>query len=330
MMARTRTSGPEPRMPPTLDLVTVVFSRETDLLRRQARSIARFLSPEGLGRIRVIVNDRDEDACVAAVEALRPDYGALADRLEVVHPDALLALRPRGLGPHRVGQWLRYLATRHRPLSPFGRKGGWNGNRGWPVQQALKLAAARLGEGRFVLILDAKNHFIRPVSVASFVSPEGRARTYMNRPGDKQWDWIQPSFRLMGVAPPPRDAPSPPTVTPVCVSRAVLGECLDDLERRVGPVEAFFARARQDETEFMLLYAHVVGRHGSWQAVFDPGLISPATIFLRSDPASIDRVVRQAESGEVEVFSVHGSRVATLEPEFRRRVEAIWAERGLD
>jgi hypothetical protein len=317
-------------MPPMLDLVTVVFSREMELLRRQARSIARFLAPEGLGRIRVIVNDRDEDACVAAVEAVRPEYGALADRLEVVRPATLFALRPRALGPQGVRQWLRYLATRHRRRSPFGQKGGWNGNRGWAVQQALKLAAARLGEGRFVLILDAKNHFIRPVSVASFVSPEGRARTYTNRPGDKQWSWIPPSFRLMGVPPPPRDAPAPPTVTPVCVSRAVLGDCLDDLERRVGPAEAFFARARGNATEFMLLYAHVVGRHGSWQAVFDPGLVPPATIFGRSDAAFIDHVVRRAESGEAEVFSVHGSRVATLEPEVRRRVEAIWAERGLD
>jgi hypothetical protein len=316
-------------MPPMLDLVTVVFSRETELLRRQARSIARFLSPEGIGRIRVIVNDRDEDACVAAVEALRPDYGPLADRLEVVRPDMLLALRPRALGPHGAAQWLLYLVTHQRQLWPFEQKGGWRGNRGWAVQQALKLAAARLGEGRFVLILDAKNHFIRPVSVASFVSPEGRARTYMHRPGDKQWEWIQPSFRLMGVPLPPRDAPAPPTVTPVCVSRAVLGECLDDLEGRVGPVEAFFARARESSTEFMLLYAHVVGRHGSWQAVFDPGLIPPATIFLRSDAAAIDRVARRAESGEAEIFSVHGSRVATLEPEARRRIEAIWAERGL-
>jgi hypothetical protein len=148
----------------TLDIVTVVFRKEVPLLRLQARSMARFLDPAGIGRVRVIVNDRRERVCCAAVEALRGDYGPFADRLEVVTPDALFALRPSGLGPRDWRQRAWLWGVRHGVLYPFGLKGGWRGNRGWRIQQALKLAAGRYGEAPFVLILDAKNHFIGPVS----------------------------------------------------------------------------------------------------------------------------------------------------------------------
>ncbi len=52
-----------------MDVVTVVFREELPLLALQARSIARFLDPDAVGRILVVVNDFHEDDCAAAVEA---------------------------------------------------------------------------------------------------------------------------------------------------------------------------------------------------------------------------------------------------------------------
>jgi hypothetical protein len=318
----------------TLSIATVVYSRELDLLRIQARSIDRFVKAEGIDRIIVVVNDAREQSCLVAVEDILSEYGRFADRVDVVVPDALFALRPRQYGARTPGQHLRTWFTRNRGVYPPGKKGGWRGNRGWSIQQALKLSVARYAGSEFVLLLDAKNHFVREVSVDSFVSPEGKARTYLRVPNDKQWLWIEASFRCLGVTPPARDAPAPPTVTPVCVPRAVLRGCLEALERRVGPVEAFFARKdpllRDNKgSEFMMLFAHVTGSCGGVARVYGTGLEPPATIHRRSTAEDVDRVLMRAERNETDILSVHSSRLATLSPEERQRLEAIWTACGL-
>jgi hypothetical protein len=312
-----------------LDLVTVVYRAELPLLRLQARSVARFLDPERIGRILVVVNDRFERACRRGVEALRPEYGAFADRLEVLTPDALFALRPAALGPRGTRQRLWSLGVRHGLLYPFGLKGGWRGNRGWRIQQALKLAIGRYGEGGFVLILDAKNHFIAPVSRSSFVSPAGRARSYEVVAGRTHWSWVGPSCALLGVEPPARETPVPPTVTPVVLPRAVLRAAVDAVEARVGPVEGFFMHGRKRQTEFMLIFAHVLSCHGTWGAVFDPGLRPAATIFGRAGPEEVAAVLDRAEAGGAEVFSVHSGQRGRLPAAVRARIEALWARLGL-
>jgi hypothetical protein len=312
-----------------LDVVTVVYGRELGLLRLQARSIARFLEPDGIGRVVVIVNDADEAAVAARVEAMRGDWGRFAGRLEVVLPDALFGLRPAACGARGLRQRCRLWLARHRRLYPFGVKSGWRGNRGWSVQQALKLAVARWGDSRFVLLLDAKNHFVREVGVGCFVGPDGRAKSYREPPIDKFRGWIVGSCRLLGVAAPPRAEPAPPTITPFVVARAVLLGALEALERRAGPAEAFFARARSSESEFMLIYAFACGLPGGWEAAFADGLVPPATVFRDSDAATIDRELGRAERGEAEVFSLHSARIRGLTPAERARIAALWRSRGL-
>ncbi len=313
----------------SLDLVTVVYRAEIGHLRLQARSIARFLDPAGIGRIVVIVNDADEDAVVAAVEALRPAYGPFADRLEVVRPDALFAARPARLGPRGLRQKARLWIARHRRLYPFGVKHGWRHNRGWSVQQALKLAVARHGDSPFLLLLDAKNHFVRPVSSASFVTADGRAKSFLRPPTDLYYTWIRGSFALFGIPPPPRDAPAPPTITPFAVPRAALLGTLEALEARVGPAEAFFARARSGTSEFMLIHAYVATLPGGWEAVFADAMVPPATLFRDADPATIDAELARAEGGEAEVFALHAARIPGLTPAERARMVALWRDRGL-
>jgi len=117
-----------------LDIVTVVYGRELPSLGLQAHSLARFLDPAGIERVFVVVNDADEAAVAARVEALRPAYGPFAGRLQVVTAEALFARRPAG--PRGLRQRAALWLTRHRRLYPFGVKGGWRGNRGWSVQQA--------------------------------------------------------------------------------------------------------------------------------------------------------------------------------------------------
>jgi hypothetical protein len=113
------------------------------------------------------------------------------------------------------------------------------------------------------------------------------------------------------------------------VPRAALLGTLEALEARVGPAESFFARARSGTSEFMLIYAHVTGLRGGWDAVFADGMVPPATLFRDADAATIDAELARAERGEAEVFSLHQARIPGLGPDQRARIAALWRDRGL-
>lgn len=312
-----------------IDIVTVVYTRERDMLRLQAQSIDRFLDPDLIGRIHVIINDVDEDDCLALMAELRPEYGRFADRVEFLRPAQLIALRPEPLTPRGLLAGSRDWFTANRFRYPLGVKWGWRGNRGWSAQQALKMLAARHGNGAFMLILDAKNHFIKPVTAGSFISEAGKARTGLIAPDALQSGWIKASFAKLGVPEQAAGTPVPPTVTPFVTPRETLRDCLDHFEKRFGPVETFFCRKKTSESEFMLLHAYVVGTYGDWMAQFDPGLIPAATIFRLTTDAEIDAALDSAESGEAEMMSVHQSRLGTLSDAQRARIEMIWERSGL-
>jgi hypothetical protein len=71
--------------------------------------------------------------------------------------------------------------------------------RAWRAQQVLKLEVARRVATEQYLLLDAKNHFVRPTTSADFWH-DGRIRTYIkDRP---QWrEWVLDSFDALGVTP---------------------------------------------------------------------------------------------------------------------------------
>lgn len=320
---------PDPS-PAALDLVTVVYGAEIVLLQLQARSIARFLDPAGIGEILVVVNDRDQAGCVERVRAILPDYGALADRVRILRPEDLFVLRPARLGPRGIWDRARAAFTAYRRFYPLGVKGGWRGNRGWAVQQALKLLAARCGSGANVLILDAKNHFVRPVSVASFVAPDGRSLARLAPPNPKHLRWNRFSFRRMGLPEPGPDDISLPTITPIVAPRAGLVAAVDAIEARIGPAETFFARKRTEESEFALINAFLASRPGGLLASFAPGLIPAATLWPGKDDAEIEGLLASVERGEVDVLSVHKRRLGKLSPQHLARLRAIWDAAGLD
>ena len=322
--------GAEAAAPGLLDLVTVVYGGEVAQLRLQARSIARFLDPEGIGRILILLNDRDAVGLRRRLEALRASYGPFASRVELIDAGTVFARRPPGFTPRGLRDRLEHALTHHRQMLPVGLKSGWRGNRGWSVQQALKLAVARVASGTHLLLLDAKNHFIRPVSRASFVAPDGRAKTYLTRPSDKHFLWIDGAFRLMGLSVPDREAPAPPTVTPFVIARGTLLACLTAIEARLGPVETFFARRHVEKSEFTLIHAAVIAATGRWETAFAPGLLPAATLHRNDDAARIGQTLTRAEAGTADILSVHTSRLGRLSAEEVGRLTAIWAAAGLE
>lgn len=311
-----------------IDVVTVVFREELPLLALQARSIARFFDPDAVARLLVVVNDVHEDATAAAVEALRPLYGPLAGRLEVVRPDGLTS--PRAWGPlrraelwyvrHGRGPLMRRLPRRDRLAS------GWRGNPGWSMQQAQKLLVVNAARAPHVLILDAKNFFVEPVGHATFVAADGRARTRRVAVEPLQRGWVEASFRKLGVdAAAPAEAP--PTTTPVVFETALMHEGVDALEARLGPLEVFFSLWKGRATEFMLMFAAIDRGQGLWWDRFAPGLPDSATIYAKGgDRAVLDLL---AAGTALPLMGLHRRVLRRIGGEARAALAAFWVGLGL-
>jgi len=110
-----------------LDIVTVVFREEIDILRVQAQSIDVYCDPDIVGNIYVVVNDNKD-----VTKLIDPIWwGRYADRVHVV------------------------------PCLMFNTDLSENG---WVSQQALKLLASSISYNQWAMVLDAKTILVRPLT----------------------------------------------------------------------------------------------------------------------------------------------------------------------
>jgi hypothetical protein len=148
-----------------IDYLVVAFRGDFGLLRLQARSMSRFLDPDSTGRILVVNNDDEPERFARRFEAeIRPDYGALGGRVELVPAAAVLAP-----GLRCSGYWR---------------------------QQAIKLRGHALARGPAYVTLDCKNILIRPLGAASFLRADGR----LMAPRRRLRDHLTGGMRYFGVA----------------------------------------------------------------------------------------------------------------------------------
>jgi hypothetical protein len=310
------------KVSPQLDFVTVVFRGELGALRLQARSLARFMAPHDVSSIFIVINDIDEVACFDAVQAILPEYGALRDRVQVLRPDAIL-------------RWPRAIDDMRSRLSAVwkrlrGRSGaGWRGRSGWFMQQALKLATARVTTAPVVVIMDAKNHLIAPCDSGVFATPDGRARATLMAYDDYHFNWLRNAHRFLGSPEPDRDAPNLPTTTPFVVTRDDLMATLAAVEARGSPVQGYFRPRPNQEIEFSLIAAWSSGQPGGWQARFVPDLPDANAIFRYADADQIERGISRAEAGASPFFAVHRAAADRLSVPDADRIAALWRRNGL-
>ncbi|AMY69638.1 DUF6492 family protein [Frigidibacter mobilis] len=317
----------------TIDFVTVCFRTELPLLRLQARSMDRFLDPAGVGRILVIANDEDEAACIAAFEAIRPDWGRHAPRVEFVRGTSLMPLRFRGPLDRLERAWVSgpRCAWRHwrdrlmgKPRTVYG----WALNSGWLMQQAFKLYAARRVTASHAVILDAKNFFVAPVGAGLFVTPDGRARAAMVPPIPKVRIWAEASARRIGGALTPRET-MPDSTTPVVLRTEDFVAGLDRIERAVGPLECFFARRSAQSTEFMMLYAATGGGNAAWEARFAP-IEAPWIYHLSATgPGDLARELAACATRAEPILALHRRWLFRIGAEDRAALSRYLVGRGL-
>jgi hypothetical protein len=311
-----------------IDIVTVVFSDELRLLRIQARSIARYFDPNALGKIFVIVNDVSERKCAAEVSGIISDYGIASHKVEIVSPRSLMSYKAPGV----AGWWDRAKMRYSKPYR-FIKKGklgaGWNGYSGWSMQQALKLLISKHVQSEHVVILDAKNHFIRPVGRHDFVSPNGLSFYNAAVPDPDDWSWAQRSFSLLGNGDFPMPSQMPPTITPFVLEKELFRDAVGRLESRVGPLEVLFAMGPNGATEFNLLFAIIETEFGGWDCNFAPGLKPALTTFRYDTPNQLEDKIHIAQNNENPIFSIHRAVLLRLPVQTRLLLERFWIDRGL-
>ena len=296
--------------------------------------MAAYFEIDDVEAIYVIINDKDEMSCADKVHSMLPLYGALRDRVRIIVPSEILewnfaqAIRPSFL--------LKRLIVHHRKFFFLRVNKGWRGNHGWLMQQAFKLCIARVVTSEFTLILDCKNFLVGPTTSFDFVSPCGRPKSNLRTPSPAQRTWIKRAFEIFAISAPGPEEQTAPSTTPFCIRTEILQDCLNEAERRLGPIEGYFgyrpfwARGGKKASEFMIMYAYVTYRFGGWLSIFDLGLPPAAAINRKMDDGTIEYMIDLVEQKKINVFSVHRSRVRDLNPVHLQRLRKILKDRNLE
>lgn len=317
-----------------ISIVTVVYQEEINFLKIQAQSLDVFFKHEDIDSICIIINDRHQRSCRDQVVAMLPMYGALSKKVKIFEPDQIIGEHKYDI--KRPLFMLKKLFVHYRSLIPIKIKSGWRGNNGWLTQQAFKLCVARVVKEGFVLILDSKNFFVNNVNIYDFVSNNHRARTLLVEPYKSNRRWIDNSFKIFGMNFSDYNELASLSRTPFCIRADILKDCLNEVERRIGPIEVYFGYrplwgkgTGHKASEFMLMYAYITYRFGNWKYVFDEGLLPASSINKGMKDHRVDHMISLVEKNEVNVFSVHKSRVHNLKAEHIKRIRQIFECRGL-
>lgn len=279
-----------------LAVVTVVFDAEVEMLGLQASSFARHVLPGALGEIVVVDNTRG---------GLR---GESRDRLVAtygVHRAAVSLLRPRDLGMGRGGS-------------------------GWRRQQALKLLAARQVAAPHSVVLDAKNHLVRPLRVADVVAADGRPRLpvhgYRNHPLRRELVRV---LEYAGLEPSQHLDRFTATIPPFAMRTDDVRALLDGVEARSG--RPFGAElVAQGLTEFFLSTAWLLRAGGVLEDVVDPLDATSPTVWP-SDLAAerVAGVVAESARNGSPFFAVHRRALVGADREALGTLTRFWVDAGL-
>ena len=300
----TRTVSPDPTPESaslrasveSLTLVTVVFDAEFGLLELQARSFAAFLDPTPVSAIIVIDNSR-RPMSRARRRSLLAAYGPFASRVTFLRSDEVATVPP---------------------------------TIGWRRQQVLKLRIADLVETSTYVVLDAKNHLIRPTGLGVFAAADGRPRGsfhhYDSHPLRATLEAVLGYFDL---DPAPRIARFTATSTPFILITRAARQLVAAVEQREGRefAEVFVERRF---TEFFLYSAWIESTGASLDELYDDSGIASPTVWPRG--RAQDRVASTLESAResgANFFAIHRTALARMDRAATHLIVDFWLERAL-
>jgi hypothetical protein len=324
--ADRRGHAPEKGRRFVLSFATIVYSKDYPLLRLQAMSMARFVAPDQLASIHVILNDIDEAGLAAKIEPILQHYGPLRPKVRILKGEEVLL----GEG-HTAKRPLKdRILIEDRYRLPLIRKGGWRGNNGYRLQQVLKLGAARVAEAENIVILDTKNLFLRSFEEGEFFSPKGPARIqFMPVHSDYHRNWLLQSLEALGVEQTLTDDLRTTTFsTPFPVRRTLILSLLDEINIRYGSVQALFASKRRP-SEFMLMNAFCLKSRDGYAPWFEPADPAHIGMWPTYSTDELAKLVARLQDDRSLTLGLHNRAVANLPEDLRGQVYAALETRSI-
>lgn len=283
-----------------IEIVIPYFEKDAGLCALTVKSIVRFFDKDLIATLRLINNaDNPVLGRFLFERDIRPMLGDLADRTQL----------------HDAGD-LGYAAG--------------EGTDSYLGQQILKLAVADIVETAHYLILDAKNHFIKPVGSQQLFSQDGKPFSHYVTHGGYLATCLKQSLEFLGVTDIDPEAPALPTVTPYMMITQTVKDLMTAIRDQGCDtlVDAFQRNSKI--TEFLLYYAYIASTTGV-TAQYEMGPRPYATLFARypDTPKAFAHVLQTAQNADVLSFAVHSRRFAQLSADECEQVIDIWMQAGL-
>jgi hypothetical protein len=278
-------------------IVTVVFEGDVELMYLQARSMNLYCDPSLIEEI-IVVDNFTAPKPKRWEEKLLQFYGRMATKVRIV---------------------------------PATNITDTHGIPGWFSQQALKLAVARIVKTDRYVILDAKNHLIKPLTRDFLETVNGKVRIngygYETHPLLR---YLEKTCAYVGL-----DISGPierfvRTSTPFTMVTSATKAMVDNIEAREGKDLALVI-SEHGLTEFFLYAGHlqhngVLDELYDWTQPFSPDIWK----WGAEDLAIIQEAVDKAQldtSGPF--FSVHRGAIPLFAPAGREIICKLWTERSL-
>ena len=283
------------------DIVTVGFSADLALLRLQARSLRLFFDARAIGNIFVLENDPEPAAFAARFESeVLPEYGDLAARVRLVSRAALVP-------------------------DTFN-------STGWRAQQALKLLIVSCITADAYIVLDAKNHFLRPVSYRTFVDSEGRFSSTRYVINGNMREYFDHSLRYFGLDPQEFARAAMPATTPYILYAPLVRHLITYIEARESiTFSRFFLKRTRYVTEFFMYFGFMLRFGIDPRSLYYFGSSRTVTLFTRAPERATDvtRLLRSLYQDWVIAFGLHRNRINHLTETDCALIFEIWKTCGL-
>ena len=287
---------PRPQPFQRFSIATVFFDAELELMKLQARSLARHLDTADLADIYVIFNSA-RSLRSGNRAALLMNYGPLASRV----------------------QFLNRRAIGRIPLTS-----------GWKSQQLLKLLLAEKVSTPHYVVLDAKTHLISRLDRSFLATNDGRATVNVYSYGGHP---LEGALRhVTGVLKAPLNTeldPFPATVPPITLCTDIVRDLLAwSTPKGVNTFAKFFLR--NDLTEFFYYFAWLKGAAGGLEAFYYPHQrFCPALWGHTTTKEAVAKALSLAVDRSLPFLSTHRRSLAKVDSPAQELLSAFWVERAL-
>ncbi|MBA1209387.1 DUF6492 family protein [Pseudomonas fulva] len=277
----------------SIEIHTVTFGGDIRLMELQALSADQMFEHDSISKYRIVVNDKDE---INLIERLSRFFKKnvsekLANKIELIGASKYISL----------------------------------GDDGWKDQQYLKLYSVQDSDADWVIVLDSKNHFVKPTSKSDFFDGK-RAKTYFIDPPQGQQPWLKKSLSFFAVT--NYQNSSMPTVTPYAMRPKLVGLMLDEIKsdpRTAGHANMFESPALERASEFFLYFAFLMKKEIVSENYSEaPRICETLYTVWPQDRKIVQRYLNSLLAGDFHLFGLHRKRLPQLNEAEKLLIDKLW------